>query len=153
MTSRTKTDTLPRQPLRLAGADGVARGTLLGPLIFLAVIESAAQDFDNRCQMQTVKCKVTFTRNPPVPCTLRIEGQHLKVCDSMKILVVMVEKDLQWGEQVATMVKKSNSKPFLLHYFNRFHVIQEDLMTICTSYTGPPRSTLLLLGTALCFDV
>lgn len=38
--------TLPRQPLRLTG--GVAQGTLLGPLIFPAVIDSTAWDVDSR---------------------------------------------------------------------------------------------------------
>lgn len=63
---------------------------------------------------------VTFSRNPPIPCPLWNEGQDLKVCDSVKILGLMVQKDLQWSEQVATMVTKRNIIIFCR--LKRFHV-------------------------------
>lgn len=127
--------TLPRQPLRLTG--GMAQGTLLGPLIFPAVIDSTAWDFDSRWKyvdnldlvhtwtagnisapqlavdnmwVQPSRASLTLARNPPVPCPLPIAGQELQVLDNVKILGVIVQKDPQWSEQVASMATKCSNK-------------------------------------------
>lgn len=155
---------------------GVAQGTLLGPLIFLALIDSAARDADNRwkyvddlnlahsCKnnnwsspqaildsfdewvqsskmsLNPTKCKVlsiTFQRNPPTPSLLQIQGQVLQFCDSVKILGLTVQKDLQWGEQVNSMIKKGNKKLFFLRRLKRSNIPRQDLVAIYSGYLRP----------------
>jgi hypothetical protein len=134
----------------------VAQGTLLGPLIFPAVIDSTAWDVDSRWKyvdildletsagnisapqlaadnmwVQPSRTSLTLARNPPVPWPLPIAGQELQVLDNVKILGVIVQKDPQWSEQVASMATKC-SNIFVFIYPPPFSLCHLKKMTCAT---------------------
>ncbi|KAI8516849.1 hypothetical protein Bbelb_054300 [Branchiostoma belcheri] len=95
---------------------------------------------DKNMRLNPGKCKtmqVCFSRNPPPPPTLNIDGHQLAVVSVAKCLGVTFQADLKWDAHVKETTKKGNQRLYLLCRLRQFNPPVEDLLTIYTCFVRP----------------
>ncbi|KAI8479873.1 Beta-1,4-galactosyltransferase 3 [Branchiostoma belcheri] len=86
------------------------------------------------------KCKtmqVCFSRNPPPPPALNIDGHQLAVVSVARCLGVTFQADLKWDAHVKETTKKGNQRLYLLCRLRQFNPPVEDLLTTYTCFVRP----------------
>jgi hypothetical protein len=68
---------------------------------------------------------------------LKIGSDDLDYVDKAKILGIWVQNDLKWQYQVDTMLKKANTRLFMLRTLKRFGFDQDELTIVYKSYVRP----------------
>ncbi|KAI8481792.1 hypothetical protein Bbelb_404850 [Branchiostoma belcheri] len=82
----------------------------------LNVIESrpwTSWTVENKMKLNPGKCKamhICFSRNPPPPPALNIDGHLLKVVKVAKCLGVSFQEDLKWDTHITDTTKKGNQR-------------------------------------------
>ena len=95
---------------------------------------------DHKMKLNPRKCKVihvTGMRQKPALPTLSIDQNILEVCDSVKVLGVIIQANLKWDSQVDHMLTSANRKLFVLCRLKKFGVQDTELVKIYTGYIRP----------------
>jgi hypothetical protein len=159
---------------------GVPQGTILAPIIFLSIINSAQEDdkksnihvwkyvddltlgesrsygkpsqmqnsldslhqwtIDNKMSLNPTKCQVMqvyFGRKTSPNVDLCISSQKLIVVEKVKLLGIIIDRDLKWEGQVKAMYLKANRKLFMLRKLKQAGLDKDDLLTVYKGYIRP----------------
>uniref|UniRef100_A0A673ICZ8 Uncharacterized protein n=1 Tax=Sinocyclocheilus rhinocerous TaxID=307959 RepID=A0A673ICZ8_9TELE len=120
---------------------GVAQGTILGPIIFLALINNALQDQIRWTSHQP--CTLQQTLNDPgiwvEEHKMKLNSKKCKVLhvtrmQQIPVLGVTIQSDLKWDGQVDHMLSSANRKHFALRPLKKFGVQDQELVIIYTGY-------------------
>ena len=77
-----------------------------------------------------------FMQNPPTP-TLSIDYVPLNFVNCAKILGSWLQDDLKWDKQIIEMLKKANSRLYMLRNLKRFGFNPTELGIIYKAYVRP----------------
>ena len=91
---------------------------------------------NNNWTLNPSKCQrlqVCFMQNPPKP-TLSIDDVPLNIVNCAKILGILLQDDLKWDKQIKEMLKKANSRLYMLRNLKRFGFNPTELGTIYKGY-------------------
>ena len=77
-----------------------------------------------------------FYANPPTP-TLSIDDVPLNFVNCAKILGIWLQDDLKWDKQIKEMLKKANSRLYMLRNLKRFGFNPTELGIIYKGYVRP----------------
>ena len=94
---------------------------------------------NNNLTLNPSKCQglqVCFMQNPPTP-TLTIDDVPLKFVNCAKILGIWLQDDLKWDKQIKEMLKKANSRLYMLRNLKRFGFNPTELGIIYKGYVRP----------------
>ncbi len=94
----------------------------------------------NNMKLNSSKCahmKVSFLRNEPTEQPLNIDKVPLQVVSSAKILGVHVNADLKWNNHISQVLKKANSRLYMLKLLKHFNLPTNDLVTIYSGFVRP----------------
>lgn len=159
---------------------GVPQGTILAPIIFLSIINSAQEGdrntdihvwkyvddltlgesrsygnpgeiqksldslhqwtIENKLKLNPLKCQVMqvyFGRKPTPDVDVRISDKKLAVVNKVKLLGVIIEKDLKWEGQVDAMYCKANKKLFMMRKLKEAGLDRAELLTVYKGYIRP----------------
>ena len=95
---------------------------------------------DNHMKLNPSKCanmKVSFLQKDPLYQPLTIDNVPLQVVSSAKILGVHVNSDLKWSTQVREILKKANSRLYMLKLLKHFNLPTDDLVPIYSGFVRP----------------
>ena len=94
---------------------------------------------NNNLTLNPSKCQglqVCFMQNPPTP-TLTIDDVPLNFVNCAKILGIWLQDDLKWDKQIKEMLKKANSRLYMLRNLKRFGFNPTELGIIYKGYVRP----------------
>ena len=83
------------------------------------------------------KCQalqVNSSKTMPQHADLKIGSDKLDYVDKANILGIWVQNDLKWQSQVDIMIKKANTRLFMLRSLKRFGFDQDELTIVYKSY-------------------
>ena len=111
----------------------------------LSVMQSELDNLDewvnnNNMKLNANKCasmEVTFARSPPIQLPLTINDAPLQQVDTVKILGLQITKDLKWETHIKDILKKANSRLYLMKTLKHFKMPLYDLNTIFKGYVRP----------------
>ena len=95
---------------------------------------------NNNLTLNPSKCQglqVCFMQNPPTP-TLSIDDVPLNFVNCAKILGIWLQDDLKWDKQIKEMLKKANSRLYMLRNLKRFGFNPTELGIIYKGYVIDP---------------
>ncbi len=72
---------------------------------------------------------VSFVKDKPNTDPLMLCNETLQVADSVKILGLHISSDLKWNLQVQEILKRANSRLYMLKVLKYFGLPLEDLIT------------------------
>ena len=75
-------------------------------------------------------------RDPPTP-NMTIDDVPLKFVKFAKILGIWLQDDLKWEKQTKEMLKKANSRMYMLRNLKRFGFTSDELAVIYKGYVRP----------------
>ncbi|KAI8519497.1 hypothetical protein Bbelb_027540 [Branchiostoma belcheri] len=131
---------------------GLPQGTVLAPIIFIAMINSAAvktRSTNWKFVDDLSMIESRLTREPSLlqhdlndleqwtANILYIDGHALQEVTVAKLLGVMVQSDLKWNMHVNHITSQSSRRLFLLRHLKRFRLPVTDLVTVYVSYVRP----------------
>ena len=73
---------------------------------------------------------INFTENFKFTTRLKLKNENVDVVNSTKLLGIMVQDDLKWDTNTATIVKKANARMELLRRVAGFGTSAKDLKTL-----------------------
>jgi len=79
---------------------------------------------------------VSFLKNTQ-SASPKLCSQPLQRVQSTKVLGVQISADLQWSEQIRTMLRKANGRLQMLKLLKKFHMPVADLVTVYIGYVRP----------------
>ena len=91
----------------------------------------------NNMKLNPSKCmamNVCFMKNPLRLTPLEICSQQLQIVDCVKILGVQISSDLKWSAHISNLIRRANSKHYMIKMLKKFHLSQVDLITIYKCY-------------------
>ena len=94
----------------------------------------------NGLNLNAKKCQaleVNFSKTKPQHADLSIGSDKLDYVDKAKILGISIQNDLKWQSQVDIMIKKANTRLFMLRSLKRFGFDQDELTVVYKSYVRP----------------
>ena len=94
---------------------------------------------NNNLTLNPSKCQglqVCFMRDPPTP-NMTIDDVPLKFVKFAKILGIWFQDDLKWEKQTKEMLKKANSRLYMLRNLKRFGFTSDELAVIYKGYVRP----------------
>ncbi|XP_072039541.1 uncharacterized protein [Amphiura filiformis] len=94
----------------------------------------------NGLNLNAKKCQaleVNFSKTKPHHADLSIGSDKLDYVDKAKILGICIQSDLKWQSQVDIMIKKANTRLFMLRSLKRFGFDQDELTVVYKSYIRP----------------
>ena len=81
--------------------------------------------------------KVSFLKNQDEDHALTIDQVPLQEVSTTKILGVHVSSDLKWRNHISEVLKKANSRLYLLKLLKHFNLPTDDLVTIYSGFVRP----------------
>ena len=94
---------------------------------------------NNNLTLNPTKCQglqVCFMQDPPAP-NLCIENVPLNFAKFAKILGIWLQDDLKWEKQISEMLKKTNSRLYMLRNLKRFGFDPSELSIVYKGYVRP----------------
>ena len=95
---------------------------------------------DNDMLPKPEKCHIMHIcnlRNEPVFPNFLLKGEPLNVTDSMKLLGVTLQSNLNWDVQVSQMISKASRRMYMLYVLRRFGASAADLSSVFRMYVRP----------------
>ena len=95
---------------------------------------------NNHMKLNPSKCahmKVPFLKNQDEDHALTIDQVPLQEVSTTKILGVHVSSDLKWSKHICEVLKKANSRLYLLKLLKHFNLLTDDLVTIYSGFVRP----------------
>ena len=92
----------------------------------------AAETMNDKMVINGDKCNIiTFnsSKHNPEPQNLSLNGDTIKHCNKIKLLGVIISKDLRWSENTSHICQKVNRKFYLLCKLKQFGVGTDQLLT------------------------
>ena len=80
---------------------------------------------------------VCFSRVRPAPSSLCLNDVTIKQSNTVKLLGVLIQSDLKWDTQVNSMIRRGNSRLFMLRKLKHFHLTTKELVTVFVSFVRP----------------
>ena len=75
-----------------------------------------------------------FTQKHQFTTRLELNGDTLEVVPKTKLLGVIIQDDLKWDSNIASLVKRANARMVILRKLSEFCAPREDMKTIYVSY-------------------
>ena len=94
----------------------------------------------NNMKLNRSKCahmRVSFLKNQDEDHVLTIDQVPLQEISTTKILSVHVSSDLKWSNHICEVLKKANSRLYLLKLLKHFNLPTDDLVTIYSGFVRP----------------
>ena len=94
----------------------------------------------NKMALNLKKCltmDVCFSRQRPESTILTPQADTLQCCESVKLLGVHIQANLKWNSHVEYMVKRANSRLYLLRTLKYYILTIPDLVNIYISFVRP----------------
>ena len=94
----------------------------------------------NKMSLNPPKCatmEISFAKNRPDPPQILLADQYLKSVNSVKLLGIMIQKDLKWDLHITESVKRANQKLYMLRLLKKHCLSSQDLLDIYRSYVLP----------------
>ena len=95
---------------------------------------------DNKMRLNVKKCftmDICFSRHPPDPLSLTLIDTTIAQCTVVKLLGVYIQSDLKWQTHVNSMIKRANSRLFMLRKLKYHYLNTSDLVSIYISFVRP----------------
>ena len=86
------------------------------------------------------KCNVmnfSFAKCPPVFPALHIAESPLPEVDSLRILGIILQRDLKWNSHVSSMVSKASRRLYILCRLRKCNLRQSELANVYVMYIRP----------------
>ena len=86
------------------------------------------------------KCHIMHVcslRNEPQFPVFTINGKEVDTTNSMKLLGVTIQNNLQWDIQVGQMITKASRRMYMLYVLKRFRASASDLTSVYQMYVRP----------------
>ena len=80
---------------------------------------------------------ICFSRNPPPLLSLTLSDTTITQCVVVKLLGVYIQADLKWNTHINSMIKRANSRLFMLRKLKYHYLNISDLVSIYTSFVRP----------------
>ena len=90
-------------------------------------------------QRKTMQILFNFNRDKQFTTEVELKKEPLQIVDEVKLLGVIISKDLKWHKNTSYLTKKANKKMRMLHKFSKFTKNKSHLMHI---YKSQVRSSL-----------
>ncbi|XP_033628919.1 uncharacterized protein LOC117291377 [Asterias rubens] len=116
------------------------RDASVGSNLPSAITDLDVWSSDNKMQLNVKKCftmDICFLRNQPVPLSLTLNDKTITQCAVIKLLGVFIQADLRWDTHVGSMIKRANSRLFMLRKLKYHYLSISDLVAIYTSFVRP----------------
>ena len=95
---------------------------------------------DSYMKLNAKKCfvmDVCYSKSPPLPTTLSINDHVFEICQAVKLLGVYIQANLKWDTHISYIVRRANSKLYILRSLKRFGLPVDDLVTVYLSTVRP----------------
>ena len=95
---------------------------------------------NNHMKLNPSKCaymKVSFLKKQDEDQIPTIDQVPLQVVSTAKVLGVHVSSDLKWSKHISEVLKKANSRLYLLKLLKHFNLPTDDLVTIYSGFVRP----------------
>ena len=102
------------------------------PFLQTALDIETAETIKDKMVINESKCKVitfNFSEKNLEPENLVLNGNRISSCDKIKLLGVVISKDLSWTENTSHICDKVNRKFFILCKLKQFGLSEEELLT------------------------
>ena len=99
-------------------------------------------------EKKTKQIIFNFNRDKQFTTEVRLKGEPLEIVDEVKLLGVIINKDLKWGKNTNYLVKKANKKMRMLHIASKFTRNREHLKQIYKTLSGAIWNFLPMCGIA-----
>ncbi len=116
------------------------RNANVGSNLPSAITDLDVWSSDKKLQLHAKSCipmDICFLRNPPHPLSLTLKDNQITQCVVVKLLGVFIQADLRWHTHVSSMIKRANSRLFMLRKLKFHYLSTTDLVTIYTSFVRP----------------
>ena len=85
-------------------------------------------------EKKTKQLVVNFNKDKQFTTEVKLKGEPLEIVDEVKLLGVVIDKDLKWDSNTNYLVKKANKKMRMLHIASKFTRNREHLMQIYKTF-------------------
>ena len=80
---------------------------------------------------------ICFARTPTMPIDLAIPEHSIQQCNVIKLLGVFIQSNLKWDTHVNSMIRRGNSRLYILRKLKHHGLSPPDLVTIYLSIVQP----------------
>ena len=80
---------------------------------------------------------ICFARNKPAPSTFTLDDVTIQQCNTVKLLGIFIQSNLKWDKYVNYIVKRANSRLYMLRKLKYHFLSTSDLILIYTSFVRP----------------
>ena len=85
-------------------------------------------------EKKTKQIIFNFNKEKQFTTEVRLKGEPLEIVDEVKLLGVIINKDLKWSKNTNYLVKKANKKMRMLHIASKFTRNREHLIQIYKTF-------------------
>ena len=87
-------------------------------------------------EKKTKQIVFNFNKGKQFTTEVRVKGEALELVEEVKLLGVVLNKDLKWDKNTSYLVKKANKKMRMLHIAAKFTRNRDHLMQIYKTWFG-----------------
>ena len=85
-------------------------------------------------EKKTKQIIFNFNKDKQFTTEVRLKGEPLEIVDEVKLLGVIINKDLKWNKNTSYLVEKANKKMRMLHIASKFTRNREHLIQIYKTF-------------------
>ena len=86
---------------------------------------------DNNMRLNPKKCATVdiFARQKPDPVVLKLDDITIQHYNTVKLLGIFIQSNLKWDTHITSIVKRANSRLYMLRKLKHFSLSVSDLLT------------------------
>ena len=95
---------------------------------------------NNKMRLNPKKCAtvdICFSRQKPDPVVLTLDDVTIQHNNTVKLLGIFIQSNLKWDTHMTSIVKRANSRLYMLRKLKHLSLSVNDLLTIYTSFVRP----------------